>query len=108
MNALPIALAFAGSVVLFASWVLFMTRELWWPTVEPSYEQLCHALEPARVKVADARIRAAHAGVALGHAGVKVAHQLGHQLTALASRPRAAPNNWWRMAGWPHGWRPSR
>jgi hypothetical protein len=112
VNPVPIALAFAGSVVLFASWVLYMTRELWWSTVEPSYVQVCDALAPARAKFAAARVAVAHAGVALGrasaHATVKVAHELAHHYTALASRPRTAPNSWWRVAGWPHGWGPSR
>jgi hypothetical protein len=112
VNPVPIALAFAGSVVLFASWVLFMTRELWWSTVEPSYLQVCDALTPARAKLARARVTLAHAGVALGrasvNASVKIGHELAHQFTAFASRPRPATNNWSRTIGSLHGWWSSR
>jgi hypothetical protein len=101
VNPVPIALAFALSLVLFASWVLFMTRELWWSTVEPTYLQILDALAPARAELA-------RLGPALRRASVKAAHELAHKFTAWASRPRSAPNSWWRVAGWPHGWGPPR
>jgi hypothetical protein len=108
VNPVPIALAFAGSVVLFASWALFMTREVWWSTVEPSYVQVCDALAPVRVKLAGARVTVAHAGVALGRASVHTSAKVAQQVAALASRPRPATNNWSRAIGWSQGWWPSR